>query len=338
MNLQNTNVTSQRFGRSASVDIGETLANFVVTTMEVPWEIAMPRIGGYPIAVHMVNSMEFDDVESQIAALPDCETVVAIGGGRAIDFGKYMAWKRGCRLVSIPSVLSVDAFVTPKAGLRRNHRVEYMGDSSPDPLVIDYDLLRSAPNELNIAGAGDLLSIHTATFDWELANRVGKSEYPFSQTDVDKARSILDEVSRNAAAIRECTDEGLQAIVDGYMQVNTICLPADHYRVEEGSEHFLFYELEERLKRPFIHGQIVGLGIFVMSRLQEYDHEGIVRLMDALGLDYRPASLQIEREDLASSLLALNEYVERAGHWYSIINERRIDPAWVDQVCDDLCE
>ena len=336
MKPKNTNVTSRWFGRGASVDIGATLGDFVVTTMEVPWQIAKPLIGGDPLAVHMVDSMEFADVEAQMASLPECEAVVAIGGGRAIDFGKYMAWKRGCRLVSIPSVLSVDAFVTPKAGLRRNHRVEYLGDSSPDPLVIDYDLLRSAPNELNIAGVGDLLSIHTATFDWELAHRAGKSEYPFSQEDVSLARSILDDVRRNASAIRTCTDEGLQTIVDGYMKVNTICLPADHYRVEEGSEHFLFYELEERLKRPFIHGQIVGLGIYVMSRLQQNDHEGIVGLMDELALDYRPAPLQIERDDLAASLLALNEYVERAGQWCSIINERKIDVEWVERLCDDL--
>ena len=128
--------------------------------MDLPWEIIRDRIDGTPEAVHFVDSMEMDVVEAEMRELPECDTVLAIGGGRAIDFGKYMSWKRGCRLVSIPSVLSVDAFVTPKAGLRRNHRVEYVGESSPDPLVIDYDLLRSAPNDLNIAGAGDLLSIH----------------------------------------------------------------------------------------------------------------------------------------------------------------------------------
>ena len=59
------------------------------------------------------------------------------------------------------------------------------------------------------------------------------------------------------------------------MKLNTICLPINHYRVEEGSEHFLFYELEERLKRPFIHGHIIGLGIYLMSRLQENKAEEI---------------------------------------------------------------
>ena len=304
--------------------------------MEVPWELTKDRIGGRPVAVEMVDSMEFEYVEARIAHLPACDTVIAIGGGRAIDFGKYMAWKRGCGLITIPSVLSVDAFVTPKAGLRRNHRVEYVGHASPDPLVIDYDLLRTAPNELNVAGAGDLLSIHTATFDWELAQAAGKSEYPFSADDIAQARSILHSVRAKAGAIRDCTDAGLAAIVEGYMRVNTICLPADHYRVEEGSEHFLFYELEERLKRPFIHGQIVGLGLYVMSHLQNNEPQMIVQLMDELQLDYRPQSMQIERDELHASLMALKSYVRSADLWYSVIDYAEITPAWVAEMCDRL--
>ena len=64
----------------------------------------------------------------------------------------------------------MDAFTTPAAGIRNNHDVEYLGEATPDPLIIDYNVLRSAPKELNIAGVGDLFSIHTASFDWEYAN------------------------------------------------------------------------------------------------------------------------------------------------------------------------
>ncbi|MEM9657898.1 MAG: iron-containing alcohol dehydrogenase [Planctomycetota bacterium] len=333
-----TNVLSSRVGRGVAGRLGEQLGRFVVTTMEVPWQICRDRVGGQPVAVAMVDSMERDVVETQIASLPACDVVLAIGGGRAIDFGKYLASERRCRLVSLPTVLSVDAFATPQAGLRINHRVEYVGDASPDPLVIDFDLLRTAPPELNIAGAGDLLSIHTAAFDWELAAAAGQSEYPFSAADVAAARRILHSVHDHAAAIRECTDVGLQAIVEGYLRVNALCLPAGHYRVEEGSEHFLFYELEERLRRPFIHGRIVALGIYVMSAWQRNNHQQVVDLMDELGLDYRPQAMDIGREDLTASLLSLAEYVRRSGRWYSVIDERPIDARWVDDLCDRLYE
>ena len=148
--------------------------------------------------------------------------------------------------------------------------MEYVGQTSPDPLVIDYDLIRTAPPELNIAGVGDLLSIHTALF--RLGTRRCAPAVASSRSapeDVAAARAILADTMAKADAIRSCSDDGLRAIVEGYMRVNTICLPAGHYRVEEGSEHYLFYELEERLKRPFIHGWIVGLGVHLLSRLQE---------------------------------------------------------------------
>jgi glycerol-1-phosphate dehydrogenase [NAD(P)+] len=326
-----TNVKTARFGAGAIDGIGKELGRFVVTTMDVPWRLAQPRLDARPAAVILVESMEINSLERQVAAAPECDTVLAIGGGRAIDLGKYLAWKRGLRLVSAPTILSVDAFVTPAAGIRCGHRVEYVGHTSPDPLVIDYELIRTAPPELNIAGVGDLLSIHTACFDWELAARANRSEFPLCAEDVAAARSILAGTMAQAEATRACSDDGLRAIVEGYMRVNTICLPAGHYRVEEGSEHYLFYELEERLQRPFIHGWIVGLGVHLLSRLQENGHAEAVDFMNRVGLRYHPADLEIRREDLVAALGHLRQYVEnRRDLWYTVIQEREITARWIE--------
>jgi glycerol dehydrogenase-like iron-containing ADH family enzyme len=115
-----------------------------------------PRLRSRPTAVLFVENMEIETLDRQLAAAPEADTVVGIGGGQVIDLAKYIAWKRGLRLVSVPSILSVDTFVTPAAGIRRGHRGEYVGQTSPDPLVFDDDLIRTAPPGLNIAGVGDL--------------------------------------------------------------------------------------------------------------------------------------------------------------------------------------
>jgi glycerol-1-phosphate dehydrogenase [NAD(P)+] len=284
----------------------------------------------------MVDSMEVATLDRQVEAAPQVDCVLAIGGGQAIDLGKYLSWKRGCRLVTVPTVISVDAFVTPAAAVRKNHRVEYVGTASPDPLVIDYNLIRTAPPQLNLAGVGDLLSIHTATFDWEIAHRAGKDQLRFSASDVVQARRILAQVEKSADEIASLSNDGLREIVEGYIAVNQICLPRGHYRAEEGSEHFLFYELEERTKRSFVHGHIVGLGIYLMSRLQENGVSQITALMDRIGLRYHPAELGISRQVLRESLLALKSYTESAGLWYSIIQERDIDEAWLEQALAGL--
>jgi glycerol-1-phosphate dehydrogenase [NAD(P)+] len=331
-----TNVRSARYGSGEVDGIARECGRFVVATMPIPWQLTRARLGAEPAAVFMVESMELDTLQRQLATLPECDTVVAIGGGQAIDLGKYMAWRRGCRLVTIPTALTVDAFVTPTAAVRQQHRVQYVGQASPDPLVIDYDLLRTAPPELNIAGVGDLLSIHTACFDWEVAQQAGRSEFPFSPHDVEHARRILTLVQDHADDIRRVSDRGLQAIVDGYLLVNTICLPAGHYRVEEGSEHFLFYELEERLARPFIHGHIVGLGVCLMSRLQENQPGEIIELMQRLGLRYQPADMGIDREALVAALRNLHRFVRERGLWYTIIDERPPTAEWIDAAVADL--
>lgn len=332
-----TNITDLRIGRDTLNGLGNKIGKFVVTTMEIPWELSKGKLGGNPEKVIMIKTMEEKWLDHVLEELPYCDTVVGIGGGQAIDAAKYISWKKGVRLISVPSILSVDAFVTPAAGIRRNHEVVYVGKSSPDPLIIDFNLLRTAPPELNIAGIGDLLSIHTGTFDWEYAESKGKSEYPFSSEDVAAGRRILEKIFSKLDDIRENTDEGLMAIVEGYMTMNTICLPSGHYRIEEGSEHFLFYELEERLARPFVHGYIVGLGIYLMSQLQGNQFEMIKGVMDRVDLKYHPVDLEIRKEDLIASLLNVKNYViSKPNIWYSVIDDSNITKEWALNSVKDL--
>lgn len=332
-----TNVTSLRIGADSAQNLGKELGKFVVTTMEIPWKVTQTKLSGSPEAVIMVETMEETWLESILASLPECDTIVGIGGGQAIDAAKYIAWKRSIRLVNIPTILSTNAFVTPASGIRRNHEVVYVGKSTPNPLVIDFNLLRTAPPELNISGIGDLFSIHTASFDWEHAHSKGKSEYPFSSENITRARQIITDLRSVLSEIRNNTDRGLAAIVESYMKLNTICLPVEHFRVEEGSEHFLFYELEERLKRPFVHGSIVGLGIYLMSQLQNNQFEFIRGVMDEVGLSYHPADMNIKKEDLVASLLNVKNFVSlRPNLWYSNINDSTIDEIWISQAIHGL--
>ncbi len=339
-----TNVLRYVEGAGAALAIGDACLGprWVAVTMPEPWRAARDRLGGAPpLAVLHVHSVQEAALEAALAALPaGVEVIAGIGGGMAVDAAKYFAWRRGLRLVTIPTALTVDAFVTPPAGVRRGeaHTVEYLGSASPDPLVIDFDLLRTAPAWLNVAGVGDILSCHTACADWERAAAAGRSsDCPFSPSDVAAARGVLADTLAAARDIAAASDAGLRALVHGYMRINALCLPAGHPRVEEGSEHFLLYALESRLKRGFIHGHIVGLGIYFMARLQGNDAARITAAMREMGLRLDPAAMGLTRADVRGALLGLQAF--RAGRpdlHYTVLDEAVIDEAWVNSALQGL--
>ena len=341
---EQTNVTRYVEGAGAALAIGDAClgASWVAVTMPDPWRVARDRLGGeLPLSVVMVDSVDEHKLEAALAALPpETQVVAGIGGGMAVDAAKYFSWRRGLRLVTIPTALTVDAFVTPPAGIRKgaSHVVEYVGAATPDPLVVDFDLIRTAPAWLNVAGVGDILSCHTACADWERAHAAGRSDdCPFSATDVAAARRVLADTLAAVRDIAAATDEGLRALVHGYMRINALCLPAGHPRAEEGSEHFILYILEARLKRGFIHGHIVGLGIYLMARLQGNDAIGITAAMRELGLRFDPEAMGLTRADVHSALLGLREFKDgRPDLFYTVIDEAVIDAAWVDAALEGL--
>ena len=86
-----TNVLSCRWGSGSIDGLGRELGRFVVATMDIPWQLVKERLGATPAAVLLVESMEREVLDKQLATMPDCETVLAVGGGQAIDLGKYLA-------------------------------------------------------------------------------------------------------------------------------------------------------------------------------------------------------------------------------------------------------
>ncbi len=307
--------------------------------MPVPWAVTRDRLGKPPREIHLIESVDFDAVESLAKSLVPVEAVVGIGGGQAVDAAKYVAWKRGLKLVLIPTIVSTDAFATPAAGLRRSGKVEYLGEARVDRLVIDYGLIRTAPKALNVSGAGDILSCHTACFDWKLASERGQEPLGYDQTAARRSLALVDRIDRHAATIRDVTDDGIRALVECEIEIVEICIGPGgpgHFRSEEGSEHFFFYNVEHRTGRPFIHGWIVGLGIFLMSRLQENGAAFITDLMRCLALPYHPRDLKLTRRDVTEALLTLRAQTRADQRWWSIIEARPIGAAFAEAAVEEL--
>lgn len=296
---------------------------WLVATMPAPWALARPQFAADPPLLTMVSTMAEEEVEAATAAFPPLDGVLGIGGGSCMDFAKYVAWRRGIPCVLAPSIVSVDACLTDAAAVRREGRVHYLGHVVPREVVVDFDLICKAPPELNRAGAGDILSIHTALFDWRLAHQ--RTGEVYSDEIAAESRALLDVLSRNADAVRNATPDGVRVLVELFQAEVTLCNRMGSSRPEEGSEHFWAYNLEYRTRRAFVHGDLIAMGILLMSALQENDVRGIKARIREIGLRHTPRELELDHDTLVESLVSARAYAEEDGLNTSILNYRPID-------------
>lgn len=146
------------FGRG----LVDELPNFVhqpylVVTMADLWPTFEERLSVGWAGVHLVQSIDADELEGELAGIPDFEAVVGVSGGQAIDVAKFFAWKRRRPLFQVPTAMTVNAPFGHRAGLRRQGQVKYMGYAVPEAVYVDFDVIRSAPAALNRSGVGDIL-------------------------------------------------------------------------------------------------------------------------------------------------------------------------------------
>ncbi len=322
------------FGRAILEKASRNWGRYLLLTMPEPWRVAQPMVGESPTNVCFVESMDREEVERVEAGLPPADTVVGLGGGMALDMAKYVAWRRGVDPVLVPSIASVDACVTNTIAVREEGKVRYIGFVVPQVVLADFWLMESAPPHLNRAGVGDILSIHTALWDWRAAAGQGLIRF-----DADVARRVAaleDGIEERAEGIHAVTEEALQWLVEAYAGENALCLRVGHSRPEEGSEHFFAYNVEHRTGRGFVHGELVCLGVLLMSRLQENQPERIKRILEATRVRFQPRDLGLSLAEVEAALLTLLAYVEAEGLPYSVINARPMNRALVEQVCHGL--
>ncbi len=324
----------------------EEMPNFVhqpylVVTMEDLWPTFRERLTSGQGGVYVVRTIDADELEGDLSGLIDFEAVIGLGGGQAVDVAKFFAWKRRRPLFQVPTAMTVNAAFGHRAGLRQDSRVRYMGFAIPEAVYVDFDVIQSAPNALNRSGVGDILCYHTAHRDWEIARDAGKEEprWPYDPSLVAAARSQFELVMSNLDEIKDVSESGIRALMTAHRWGGAAFHDSGwNPRHIEGVEHFFFYNLEMRTGKHFIHGQPVGLGIYIGSLLQENQAERMLAALHHVGVDIRPEAMGVTWAEVAECVATLREFSQRSGLWFTIADVATISESFVDRVRRDIDE
>lgn len=266
----------------------------------------------------MVNEDYLENLSQQMSSV--IETVYGIGGGVAIDTAKYIANTKKLELIVIPTILSNNAFLVSETAVRKNGVVTYIKTKKADIVYADLEVISNAPKRMNVCGCSDILSIYTASFDWRYSNQCGmtQKDEQFDEAMYQIALNIMKGVELSKSDIRRCDKSGLKKILDLLCLETQLNNSYGNARPEEGSEHFFTYAIEKINTITFLHGEMVALGILLMSHFQQQDTSSMNRLMDYIGLQFRKTGASIDQ--ITETLLQLPEFVNNYNFRYSIIN------------------
>ena len=306
---------------------------YLVVTMDDLWPrfAASLETDGFG-AVHLVRTLDIDELASIVDGLPPVASVIGLGGGQAIDVAKYVAWSRRLPLFQVPTSMTVNAPFGHRAGLRRDGLVRYVAWAVPEAVYVDVDVIRTAPARINRAGIGDILCYHTAHADWLVARDLGREEprWPYDERLVSAARERLDSVLGALDDIRDVTEHGIRTLMLAHRWGGAAFHNAGwNPRHIEGMEHFLFYNLERLTGRHFIHGQPVGLGVYAGSVLQDNEPDRMLAALVRAGVDIRPEAMGVTWDDVSEALRTLAAFARDAGLWFTTAEVRPFDEALI---------
>lgn len=165
---------------------------------------------------------------TQIARKNPVDVVIGIGGGKAMDAGKYVGIQTGAAIVTVPTIVSTDA---PTSALSATYTEtgEHAGSiyykRNPNVVLVDSAIVVKAPVRYFVSGMGDALSTYfeaKAHVDSHTKNRVGKGyQTPLAAMALSRlCFTTLMEQGRKALA--DVRAGKLTDAVEAIIEVNTL--------------------------------------------------------------------------------------------------------------------
>lgn len=255
--------------------------------------------------VHVTEYRELDStkiediIDLAFAIEPKAQVIVGIGGGKVIDVAKYAAYLKKLPFISVPTSASSDGFSSASASLIVNGRRTSVPARLAYGIVVDTDIIKSAPEKFLYSGIGDLVSKITALYDWVYEDKCGYTTLnDFAMMIAKKAVNSF--VRTPFQSIQD--DLFLKELVDSLAMSGIANEIAGNSAPTSGSEHLISHALDKILEQPQLHGIQVGIATYLMSRVQDHRYQRVNTVFAETGFWDYVATLDLKREDFEEAI------------------------------------
>ena len=315
----------------------------VVLTSPSAWRAVAEALPAPPLGIAFVTNQEEDYLAQLPTGLPDADMVLGVGGGKALDAAKYVAWKKGVPLALIPTIVSTGAIFNTGVPARRQGKIHILQPALvPEVVLFDTDVIRAAPPRLNAAGMGECICWVGVVASWhwwttELRappawdEGIAQETLEWVRSRVGNFTADLDDDGRpGPAAIRTAAEVNRERNQLRLGQLNisrTLCHIFDNT--------FLWTH-----RRELRHGEAVALGTLMGCFLYDWGLNEAKAHLTACGTRFRPREIGCTWEEVRATLQRIpahHAHLQHCVNWAeNYLNYRAVDDATFARMTDRI--
>ena len=206
------------------------------------------------------------------------EYVLAVGSGTLNDMAKSVATRAGIPSGVLPTAASMDGYCSAGAALMREGFKVTDTVNPPAHVLVDADVIRTAPRIMTAAGFGDIVGKYTCLADWQLSNIINgepihKEAFAMMEQAREACMDAYEGLVRNES-------EAVEKLTSALLKAGLSMAMCGNSRPASGSEHHQSHFLEMDFARRGLpipaHGVKVGLG--TMLSLELYHHLSMAKV------------------------------------------------------------